>query len=292
MKTSGVYRIVNIINGHEYIGSSVDIEARWNNHKYRLKNEEHPNRHLQSAWRLYGESSFKFEVIQDCPASSTIEEEQKLLDAGRGEYNLARDAAAPWRGVKRSQSTREKISAAQTGRKQSKETVEKRVAKNKGRKRTEDQLARIKEANANNRPSDECRSKQREFSAKASRKVTAYNETEVRTFSSLTEALANGFHTTSIKNAIKSNKKYVGFYWKIDEPEVKARAYVHKQKNKCKPVEAVYPDGRVEKYDGVNDAMRKAGVNTITLVRTIKEMRPYRGAQWRFSDTSNEQELK
>lgn len=289
MKISGVYRILNTKNGHEYIGSSADIDTRWKHHQYNLKKEAHSNRHLQRAWTLYGEGSFKFEVIQACEASSAIDEEQKLLDSGRGEHNLARDAVAPWRGVKRPQSTREKISAAQTGRKQSKETVEKRTYKTRGKKRTEEQLARIKEANANNTPNEECRARQREFSAKASRSVTAYNEKEVKTFASLTEAVANGFHVTSIKSAAKLNKKYVGFYWKIDEPEVKARSYVHKQKNKCKPVEAVYPDGRVEKYDGVNDAMRKAGVNTITLVRTIKEMRPYRGAQWRFSETSNEE---
>lgn len=46
---SGIYMIVNLLNGKRYVGSSVDIYNRLHEHQFNLiKNKAH-NVHLQSA---------------------------------------------------------------------------------------------------------------------------------------------------------------------------------------------------------------------------------------------------
>ena len=63
MKGSGIYKINNIITNKIYIGSAVDISNRWAVHKYQLRNKLHASKHLQNSWNLYGEDSFKFEIL-------------------------------------------------------------------------------------------------------------------------------------------------------------------------------------------------------------------------------------
>lgn len=59
---SGIYEIRNTINGHCYIGSAVNIQKRWNNHKHELLNHKHHSIHLQNDWDRYG-----FEIIPSTP---------------------------------------------------------------------------------------------------------------------------------------------------------------------------------------------------------------------------------
>lgn len=61
---SGIYQIVNKINQKKYIGSSKNIKRRLQEHKNNLIKNKHTNRHLQSAWNLYGENNFLFLIIE------------------------------------------------------------------------------------------------------------------------------------------------------------------------------------------------------------------------------------
>lgn len=70
----GIYKITNIINGKCYIGQSVNIHKRWNNHKsacYNTNAHEY-NYYLYRAMRKYGIENFTFEIIEECS--------QELLD--------------------------------------------------------------------------------------------------------------------------------------------------------------------------------------------------------------------
>lgn len=58
--TSGIYAIVNTINGKVYIGSSKSVEGRCNGHFRDLRNHKHYNVKLQRAWNKYGEQSFSY----------------------------------------------------------------------------------------------------------------------------------------------------------------------------------------------------------------------------------------
>ena len=63
---SGIYAIVNLINGKRYVGQTYDLHHRWIRHKSYLKNNTNHNRHLQAAWNKYGEENFKYEVLEKC----------------------------------------------------------------------------------------------------------------------------------------------------------------------------------------------------------------------------------
>ena len=76
MKKSGIYCILNLINGKRYVGSSVDIKARWARHKYNLKKNKHPNKHLQAAWNKCGKNSFVFEIQELCAVELLKEREE------------------------------------------------------------------------------------------------------------------------------------------------------------------------------------------------------------------------
>lgn len=58
----GIYKITNIINGKCYIGQSIDIERRWQEHLY--KNSTCLL--LKYALHKYGVNNFTFEVIEEC----------------------------------------------------------------------------------------------------------------------------------------------------------------------------------------------------------------------------------
>lgn len=57
---SGIYKIINRTNGHYYVGSAGKVRNRWNDHKRFLRQNRHPNSHLQYAWNKYGSDAFEF----------------------------------------------------------------------------------------------------------------------------------------------------------------------------------------------------------------------------------------
>ena len=61
-KTCGVYKIINQLNGHYYIGSSTNIEQRWYNHKRNALKNLTQCPHLYSAIRKYGVDNFRLEI--------------------------------------------------------------------------------------------------------------------------------------------------------------------------------------------------------------------------------------
>lgn len=63
---SGIYEIVNTVNGKRYIGSAKKFKIRWSKHVSALRLCKHHSRHLQAAWNKYGEAAFKFLPILTC----------------------------------------------------------------------------------------------------------------------------------------------------------------------------------------------------------------------------------
>lgn len=87
----GIYSIKNKANGKMYTGQSSDIENRWVKHINFLKNGKHHNKHLQAAWKFYGEENFEFSVIEECTEKELNQKEQyyiKLYDTYNSGYNL------------------------------------------------------------------------------------------------------------------------------------------------------------------------------------------------------------
>lgn len=59
----GVYRITCEGNSQVYIGSSVNVKERWQQHLSLLRRNRHSSIYLQNAYNKYGEGSFRFEVL-------------------------------------------------------------------------------------------------------------------------------------------------------------------------------------------------------------------------------------
>lgn len=66
----GIYKIENLINGHCYIGQSINIELRWKRHKDLIQTSDYP---LYAAIRKYGIENFSFEIVQECELSQLDE---------------------------------------------------------------------------------------------------------------------------------------------------------------------------------------------------------------------------
>lgn len=77
---SGIYCIINRINGKCYIGSAVNISKRLINHRYNLNKNVHDNVYLQSSWNKHGKENFEFNVLEYVEKEKLIEREQYYLD--------------------------------------------------------------------------------------------------------------------------------------------------------------------------------------------------------------------
>ena len=111
---AGVYQIVNQINGHRYIGSSVDLRRRAQSHWRSLVRGDHGSEPLQRAASKYGLQSLQFEVLEICASDKCIALEQDYLRLLQPEYNLSPTAGSP-SGYKHTDEARQKISKAQSG---------------------------------------------------------------------------------------------------------------------------------------------------------------------------------
>ena len=82
MKTRGIYLIKNSVNGRCYLGSSINVKARWASHKSGLRRGIHHSQKLQRAWNKYGEESFEFHLIEIVGDDADLAScEQRWLDA-------------------------------------------------------------------------------------------------------------------------------------------------------------------------------------------------------------------
>lgn len=77
----GIYKITCLSTGKFYIGSSKNINTRWNGHVSDLNKNIHSNGHLQNAWNKHEKDNFKFEIIEEVETIEILEErEQWWLD--------------------------------------------------------------------------------------------------------------------------------------------------------------------------------------------------------------------
>jgi group I intron endonuclease len=120
----GIYKIENTVTGKFYFGSSKNIEARWHDHKKRLRKNKHENAYLQASWNKYGEASFSFSVLELCPVNALLTVEQKYIDTywdlKQNCYNIAIKAGSgpgPKKGSTHSQQTKDKQSESLKGNK-------------------------------------------------------------------------------------------------------------------------------------------------------------------------------
>jgi group I intron endonuclease len=119
LAASGIYAIVNRLNGKRYIGSAASLRNRWKSHRSALNRGVHHSKKLQSSWQKNGHANFEFTVIEFVGLESLIEREQFWIDhydaAGPNGYNICQ-IAGRCIGLKQTDNTKAKRSAALSGR--------------------------------------------------------------------------------------------------------------------------------------------------------------------------------
>lgn len=97
IKKSGVYQIVNEVNGKCYIGSSKDIRNRWNHWRDCLRKKIAYKSLFKLAVQKYGIENFTFILLEECePTKQALESlENHYFDLLRPAYNILRKAYSP-----------------------------------------------------------------------------------------------------------------------------------------------------------------------------------------------------
>jgi group I intron endonuclease len=154
---SGIYKISNSINDKIYIGSAVNLSARFRRHKHHLLKNNHHSPILQSHVNKYGIETLSFELIETCDKSELLTKEQQYLTELQPVFNICLSVKNSRLGIKmpeeaikkavetkRNNGTFKRISAIisernkgnknMTGKKHSDETKIKIGAKSIGRK--------------------------------------------------------------------------------------------------------------------------------------------------------------
>lgn len=176
MVLSGVYKIQSVINPSRiYIGSTIDIYKRWEQHLRSLKSNKHHSQKLQRHFNKYGKNDLVFSILLGCDKEDLVTSEQYFIDVYKPYFNGCHKAGSNG-GFKHTDKARKKISEAWMGSKNpnygkhfSEETRRKISESMKGRKpswtgkkRSEEtrnriRLSKIGKPNPHkgNRPSDE-----------------------------------------------------------------------------------------------------------------------------------------
>ena len=116
--TCGIYKITNNVNGKMYIGQSINIEQRWVEHLRELNGNKHYNQHLQNSWNKYGESNFKFDIVEECIRNDLNNKERYWIamydtQNKRCGFNISNGGV---QGCSVSEETRKKLSDSRIGR--------------------------------------------------------------------------------------------------------------------------------------------------------------------------------
>ncbi len=88
VKTCGVYKLTNIINGKYYIGQSNNCYYRIYTHFKKLSSDKHHNPDLQSDFNEFGRFNFKTQVIEKCNESELNEREVHWLNHFKSITNI------------------------------------------------------------------------------------------------------------------------------------------------------------------------------------------------------------
>ncbi len=107
-----IYKIANIVTGDFYIGSSVNINKRFNRHENMLKNNDHDNQILQNACNKYGINKLSFDIIEhieNVTKDKLLSREQHYIDTLNPKYNICK-VAGNCLGIKLTKKHKQKIS--------------------------------------------------------------------------------------------------------------------------------------------------------------------------------------
>jgi group I intron endonuclease len=179
---AGIYGIRNTVNGKWYVGSSINIQRRWQKHTQRLRTGKHENTKLQRAWNKYGENAWEWVIFQYLPPETKALEEAEtqtiaLLRAVKNGYNQSevggrvtwtqemRDKVAQrnreriWTPQMRANSSKGQQGLVKIPPKITEESRQKMSVKGRGRKKSKEHKKKIGDKHRGKIVSDQTKSK-------------------------------------------------------------------------------------------------------------------------------------
>jgi hypothetical protein len=69
LRQAGVFRVRNTATGKSLVGSTANMPATLNRHRFQLERGSHPSRELQADWNALGADAFEFEVLDQLKPS-------------------------------------------------------------------------------------------------------------------------------------------------------------------------------------------------------------------------------
>jgi hypothetical protein len=127
---SGIYAIIHKISKKAYIGSAINVEKRWSEHKHDLYLNDHDNDYLQKSWNKYGEKAFECVILEEVlEHSKLLEREQYYIDEFKtyedwNGYNIRKVAESNF-GLKHKPETLIKMCKAQAVRRELEKALDK-----------------------------------------------------------------------------------------------------------------------------------------------------------------------
>lgn len=278
-----VYRIANKVNGKLYVGSTSDFARRRSQHLFRLRDGKHHSKHLQSAFDLYGEDSFGFEVIEECDDECVVEREQFWIDTlgvtdPKVGYNKAKTVGYN-PGCPHTIETKRLMSEQRRGRVTDRQiaAIRKSAESRRGLSRPKEVGEKISIALAGHSVSEETRKK-------ISEKVTGLKHTEetkrkiaaaltARSLSEETKAKISLFH--------KGRKRSEEHARRLSEAN-KGRFLGSERYNALSVVQCSLNGEVIAVFDSGASASRATGVANSSISKVIKGKLPHAGGYlWR-----------
>lgn len=87
-----IYSITNITNDKRYIGETMDVKRRWEEHEEDLNNNSHHSYKLQQDWNELGRDKFKFDIVTVLDESISNYVDKYILLIYEGYYILKYDS--------------------------------------------------------------------------------------------------------------------------------------------------------------------------------------------------------
>lgn len=257
MKIQGIYKIKNLINNKIYIGQSIDIIKRFEQHKTNIKKQyNHP---LYNALRKYRIENFEFIILETVNDTFLLnKKEQQWLDHYKAYdrnygYNL-RPKAESNKGLIINQKIKDKISKSiknlwkdpiyRKNNKCSSETKKKLSSANKGRKLSEEHKNKISFAKSGKKQSKQHKlnrsnsRKDYKTSDETKLKISIANTGKVRTIETRKKlSLLNTGKKLSEETKRKIAKTHIGKKQTketIEKKVLSRKGYKHSNKTKIK----------------------------------------------------------
>lgn len=65
LRPIGIFQIRNLTNDKVFVGSTMNLDAIFNRHRFQLDAGNHPSTHLQADWNALGSENFSFEILEE-----------------------------------------------------------------------------------------------------------------------------------------------------------------------------------------------------------------------------------